>query len=192
MSTSTRFNLKVFARVLKKRHPGKPHFTFFSPKTLVRLFILKEVKPSTESEMIKLLTFDSLFQPQRLRMTMAVTFSRPFPPKWRWFARAHYTVLSIYYTHSHFKINIFCSVISPPPDYHVKVTRMLLKRKEGRREGSEGEREGGKGREGTKGSYNLNYLTTRMIISSWNLMYNLLRIFRSWINVASQCSLTQT
>ena len=77
MSTSTRFNLKVFARVLKKRHPGKPHFTFFSPKTLVRLFILKKVKPSTESRMIKLLTFDYLFQPQRLRMTMAVTFSRP-------------------------------------------------------------------------------------------------------------------
>ena len=81
MSTSTRFNLKVFARVLNKRHPGKPHFTVLSSIKLVRLFILKEVQPSTESEMIKRLTFDSLFQPQRLRMTMAVTFSRPFPPK---------------------------------------------------------------------------------------------------------------
>ena len=77
MSTSTRFNLKVFARVLKKRHPGKLHFTFFSSIKIVRLFILKEVKPSTESKMIKLLTFDYLFPPRRLRMTMAVTFSRP-------------------------------------------------------------------------------------------------------------------
>ena len=76
LSTSTRFNLKVFARALKKRHPGKLHFNFFSPKKLVRLFILKEAKPSTESRMIKLVTFDSLFPPQRLRMTMAVTFSR--------------------------------------------------------------------------------------------------------------------
>ena len=31
--------LKVYARVLKKRHPGKLHFTLFSPKKLVRLFI---------------------------------------------------------------------------------------------------------------------------------------------------------
>ena len=52
-----RFNLKVFARVLKKRHPGKLHFTFFSSIKIVRLFILKEVKPSTESKMVKLLTF---------------------------------------------------------------------------------------------------------------------------------------
>ena len=34
--------LKVFASVLKERHPGKLHFTFFSPKTLVRLFIYTE------------------------------------------------------------------------------------------------------------------------------------------------------
>lgn len=45
--------------------------------------------------------------------------------------------------------------------------------------GKERGREGGKGKEGMKASirYNLNYLTTRMIISSCNLMYNLLRIF---------------
>ena len=78
------------------------------------------------------LTFDSLFPLRRLRMTMAVTFSRPNDVGSR--ARAHYTVLSIYCTHSHFKINIFCRVIYHP-GYHVKVTRMLLKRKEGRREG---------------------------------------------------------
>ena len=55
--------LNVFACVLKKRHPGKLHITFFSPKTLVRLFVLKEVKPSPDSKMIKLLIFDILFPP---------------------------------------------------------------------------------------------------------------------------------
>ena len=38
---------------------------FFSPKKLVRLNLLKEVKPSTDSEMIKLLTFDTLLPPLR-------------------------------------------------------------------------------------------------------------------------------
>ena len=49
----------------KQRHPGKLHFTFFSPKKLVRLFILKEVKPSPDSKMIKRLTFEqyNLFPP---------------------------------------------------------------------------------------------------------------------------------
>ena len=56
---------QVFARVLKKRHPGKLHFTLFSPKKLVRLFIVKEVKPSPDSKMIKLLTFDNLIPPLR-------------------------------------------------------------------------------------------------------------------------------
>ena len=42
----------------------KLHFNFnFSPKTLVRLFILKEVKPSLDRKMIKLLIFDNLFPP---------------------------------------------------------------------------------------------------------------------------------
>ena len=48
--------LKLFAHVLKKRHPAeKLHFPFFTKK-LVLLFILKEVKPSPDSKMIKLLT----------------------------------------------------------------------------------------------------------------------------------------
>ena len=42
-----------------------PQFKFFSPKKLVRLFILKEVKPSPDSRIIKLLTFDNLFPPLR-------------------------------------------------------------------------------------------------------------------------------
>ena len=55
---------KIFARVLKKT-TQKASFYFFSPKTLVRLFILKKVKPSPNSKMIKLLTFDNLFPPLR-------------------------------------------------------------------------------------------------------------------------------
>ena len=83
-SSSTRFNLKflcVFSK--RKRHPGKLHFTFFSKlKKLVRLFILKEVKPSPDSKLIKLLTLDYLFRhydilPQtRSIMTTAIAFSR--------------------------------------------------------------------------------------------------------------------
>ena len=60
--------LKVFAHVLKKRTPcRKASFSFFSPKKLVRLFILKEVEPSPDSKMIKLLTFEqcNLFPPLR-------------------------------------------------------------------------------------------------------------------------------
>ena len=58
--------LKVYVRVLKKRQPGKLHFTFFfSPKKLVRLFILKGVKPSSDGTMMKLVIFDNLLQPLR-------------------------------------------------------------------------------------------------------------------------------
>ena len=58
--------LKVLARVLKKkRHPRKTSFNFFSAKTLVWLFIMKEVKPFPDSKMIKLLTVDNLFSPLR-------------------------------------------------------------------------------------------------------------------------------
>ena len=56
---------KVFARVVKKKRlPGKLHFPFFFvTKKLVRLFILKGVKPSLDSKMIKFLTFDNIFPP---------------------------------------------------------------------------------------------------------------------------------
>ena len=52
-----------FVRVLKKKTARQASIYFFSPKKLVRLFILKEVKPSPDSKMIKLLTFDNLFPP---------------------------------------------------------------------------------------------------------------------------------
>ena len=60
--------LKVFARVLKKRHPGKLHFPFFfffHQKKLTRLFILKEVKPSPDRRVKELLTFNNLLPPLR-------------------------------------------------------------------------------------------------------------------------------
>ena len=46
-------------------NPGKLLYSFSSPKKLVRLIILKEVKPSPESKMIKLLTLVNLFPPLR-------------------------------------------------------------------------------------------------------------------------------
>ena len=57
--------VKVFVRVLQKKTPRGASFHFFSPKKLVRSFILKEVKPSSEGTMIKLLTFDNLLTPLR-------------------------------------------------------------------------------------------------------------------------------
>ena len=59
-------SLKTFARVLKKKKiPRKDSFYYFSPKQLVQLFILKEVKPSPDRKMIKLLQFDNMFPPLR-------------------------------------------------------------------------------------------------------------------------------
>ena len=66
-------------RIPKKKTPRRDSFHFFSPKKLVRLFILKEVKPSHDGKMIKLLTFDNLFPPPTTfkilgRITTAITF----------------------------------------------------------------------------------------------------------------------
>ena len=60
--------LKVFAHVLKKITPRQSLILFFfSPNKLVRLFILREVKPSPDSKMIKLLTCDILLPPRHSR-----------------------------------------------------------------------------------------------------------------------------
>ena len=63
-STSTRFNLMFFL-VFSKKDFSESFILLCSPKKLVRLLILKEVKPSPDSKMIKLLTFDNLFPPLR-------------------------------------------------------------------------------------------------------------------------------
>ena len=81
-STRTRFNLN-FLRVFAKKTPWKTSFySFFSPEKLVRLFILKEVKPSPDNKLIRLLTFDNLFPPlydmlakTRSGSTTAISFS---------------------------------------------------------------------------------------------------------------------
>ena len=51
-------------RVLRKDIPESA-IILFSTKKLVRFFILKKVKASPDSKIIKLLTFDNLFPPLR-------------------------------------------------------------------------------------------------------------------------------
>ena len=63
MTTRTRCNLNFFRAFSKNRHPGKLHCTLYSPEKLALLALLKEVQPSPHRKMIKLLTFDDLFQP---------------------------------------------------------------------------------------------------------------------------------
>ena len=55
-STSTRFNFKFLRVFSNKKTPRKASFYVFSPKKLVQLITLKEIKPSPDSKMIKLLT----------------------------------------------------------------------------------------------------------------------------------------
>ena len=59
--TSTRFDLKVFSRILKIQIPRKASFYHFSPEKLALLPLVKEVAPSPDRKMINLLTFDILF-----------------------------------------------------------------------------------------------------------------------------------
>ena len=59
--------LRVFARFLRQNDTPETYMyiLLFVPKKLVRLFILKEVKPTPDSRMIKRLTFGNLFPPLR-------------------------------------------------------------------------------------------------------------------------------
>ena len=59
--TVRRFTLKF----LRMFYSPDSFILLFFTKKLVRLFILKEIKPSPDSRMIKLLTFDNLFPPLR-------------------------------------------------------------------------------------------------------------------------------
>ena len=63
---STRFDLKFF-RVLSKKKIDTPEFfiVLFSAEKLALLSLLKEVEPSPDCKMLKLLTFDNLFPPLR-------------------------------------------------------------------------------------------------------------------------------
>ena len=53
-TTSTRFNLNFFRVFSKNRHPGNLHCPFFLLEKIALLSILKEVKPSRDRKMIKL------------------------------------------------------------------------------------------------------------------------------------------
>ena len=64
-TTSTRFDLKFFHVFSKSRYPGNLPCTFDPPEKLALLSLLKKVKPSPDSKMIKLLTFDNSFPPLR-------------------------------------------------------------------------------------------------------------------------------
>ena len=57
--------LKVFSRILKIKTPRKASFYHFSLAKLALLPLVKEVTPSPDRKMIKLLTFDILFSPLR-------------------------------------------------------------------------------------------------------------------------------
>ena len=53
--------LEVFSRMLKIYTPRKASFYHFSLEKLALLPLVKEVAPSPDGKMIKLLTFDNLF-----------------------------------------------------------------------------------------------------------------------------------
>ena len=64
LTTSMRFDKKFYCVFSKNNiHSRKLHSTFDSPEKLALLFLLKEVKPSPNRKMIKLLTFNNLFLP---------------------------------------------------------------------------------------------------------------------------------
>ena len=76
--------LWVFSRILKIETPRKASFYHFSREKLALLPLVKEVTPSLDRKMIKLLTFDlitcfryfDILAKTRSRMTTATTFSR--------------------------------------------------------------------------------------------------------------------
>ena len=56
---------EVFSRIVKKQTPRNSSLYFFSPEKIALLSLLKEVDPSPDCKMLKLLTFDNLFPPLR-------------------------------------------------------------------------------------------------------------------------------
>ena len=58
--------LNVFFRsYFQKIDTLKASFYFFIPEKLIRLFLLKEIKPSPDRQIVKLLSFDNLYPPLR-------------------------------------------------------------------------------------------------------------------------------
>ena len=80
-----RFNFNFFM-YSQKIDTSESFIVLFSPEKSARLFFLKEVKPSPDRKMVKLLTFENLFLPLRhssethRKMTTASTFLIDAPP----------------------------------------------------------------------------------------------------------------
>ena len=62
---STRFDLKFFRVLSKKIDTPEFFIVLFSAEKFALLSLLKEVEPSPDCKMLKLLTFDKLFPPLR-------------------------------------------------------------------------------------------------------------------------------
>ena len=109
-TTKMRFDIQLFVYSQKNRYPGKRHCSlFFLPEKLSRRFLLKEVKPSPDRKIIKLITFYSLVSATttscfrlRSRMTSVIAFSRQNDAG----SRAHNLVLRKSRTHSRLCLRI--------------------------------------------------------------------------------------
>ena len=87
MTTRTRLIwLEVFFAYSQKIDTPESFIViFFYPEKLALLSLVKEVKPSPDRKLIKLLTFDNLFPPLwHRRMATAIAFSRPGSTTWYW------------------------------------------------------------------------------------------------------------
>ena len=60
-TTSTRFNLKAFSRILKIQTPFESFILPFFTRKVSTVPLMKEVTPSPDRKMIKRLTFDNFF-----------------------------------------------------------------------------------------------------------------------------------
>ena len=125
-STSTRFNLKFLRVFSKKKKPlRKASFYFFHQKKLVWLFILKQVKPSPDSKMIKLLTFILITccrHKTSRRMTTAITFSRQL-------TRTILSIETISCSQSSSSSNLKLSISKDPSPKHLRRTQWPNTRK---------------------------------------------------------------
>ena len=69
---------KFFRVCSKNIYPGKLHCPFFVPEKLARLFVMREVKPSADRKMIKLVTVHNLFNYDNLANLKNLLFSENF------------------------------------------------------------------------------------------------------------------
>ena len=99
---------------------------------------MKEVTPSPDRKMIKLLTFNNLFPPlsypfdipakTRSRVTRRDDGCHFFPPKWRWFTRKHYLISTekISYSLCRTRWNLNLSIITSRTKRHVLLDKRIF------------------------------------------------------------------